>query len=91
MNITGSTIIPQRNDPDFGEDDWSDLDPIENAVVLGDRVFVPRGSDLKAHDRFDHQEKTYWVTADAEWDMNHPMSGTDMGYVELKITLEGKP
>lgn len=92
MSITGATINPERNDPDFGEPNWSDLATIHNAVVIGlnGQLFVPRGSDLKTGDRFKYQEKTYWVTSDAEWDMDHPMSGDDMGYVELKISLEGQ-
>lgn len=28
----GVTITPQRSNPDFGEDSWSDLSPIEKAV-----------------------------------------------------------
>ena len=91
MNISGVTISPQRPIRDFGEDEWTDLTAIENAVVIGltEQLFVPRGSDLKTGDRFKHQDKTYWVRTDSEWDIDHPMSGVDMGYVELKISLEG--
>lgn len=98
MKITGVTINPKRPTLEFGEADWDDLDPIENAVVLGNggvqsspRVYVPRGSDLKTGDKFGHQDKTYFVTSDAEWDFDHPVSQTDMGYVELEISTERGP
>lgn len=52
-------------------------------------VFVPRGSDLASGDRFTHQGKTYGVVGDAQWDMNHPFTGDDFGYVEYSIRLGG--
>ncbi len=98
MSITGATIVRKRAVLDFGEKTGESSVTILNAVVLGvggvqgtPRVYVPRGSDLKTGDEFAYQGKTYWVTSDAEWDFDHPMSNTDMGYVELTISTERGP
>lgn len=102
--VTGITIMPQRPTIDFGEKDWADLDLIENVVPdLDDPqpatdgegytqsgvFFVPRGSDLKDGDRFKYQNKTYGVVGDAQWDMNHPLTGADFGYVYYLVELGG--
>lgn len=84
----GATIQPQRSEVDFGEDNWADLDPIENAVVVAPDLFVPRGSDLKDGDKFVYQGTTYWVRGQRKWDMDHPLTGDDLGYMQFDIATE---
>lgn len=52
-------------------------------------LYVPRGADLRNGDRFDYQGKTFGVVGDARWDMEHPLTGNDLGYVEYSIRLGG--
>lgn len=52
-------------------------------------VFVPRGSDLKDGDRVAYQNKQWRIVGDAQWDMDHPFTGDDFGYVEYRIQLGG--
>jgi hypothetical protein len=52
-------------------------------------LFVPRGSDLRNGDRFPYQGKAFGVVGDAQWDMNHPFSNSNLGYVEYTIRLGG--
>uniref|UniRef100_A0AAU8GPZ8 Head-to-tail stopper n=1 Tax=Mycobacterium phage Farewell TaxID=3158893 RepID=A0AAU8GPZ8_9CAUD len=102
--VDGVTIHPQRRTTDFGETNWTDLDPIELAIPQLDEarpntngegytqsgtLFVPRGSDLQDGDRFRFQKKTFGVIGDAMWDMNHPLTGDDFGYVYYAIQLGG--
>lgn len=88
LNPTGATIAPKRADTDFGENQWSNLEAIANAVVVPPQLFVPRGSDLKDGDQFSYQDTTYWVRGQRKWDMDHPLTGDDLGYVEFEISTE---
>jgi len=52
-------------------------------------LFVPRGSDLQDGDRVDFQGKSYAIVGDALWDMDHPFTDDDLGYVEFVIRKGG--
>lgn len=80
------SISPQRPVETFGEEVFTDLDAIQ-AVVLTHRglLFVPRGSDLKAHDRFLWQERMFRVLDYPAGDMDHPFTGDDFGWVSYTI------
>lgn len=61
----------------------------DRLYAQGGSLFVPRGSDLKDGDRVTFQGKTFGVVGDAQWDMDHPFTGDDFGYVEYAIRLGG--
>ena len=51
------------------------------------RVFVPRGTDIEAGDRFGYQGYSYTVMAVVHGDRRHPISGRELGW--MGITFEG--
>lgn len=102
--ISGVTITPQRPTSDgLGNLSWTNLDAIANAVFAlegpnsdsdsvyaqSGSLFVPRGSDLVNGDRITYQGRTFVVVGEPLWDMNHPMTGEDFGYVEVRIQWGG--
>jgi hypothetical protein len=102
--IAGETIVAQRPTSDgLGNLSWADLTAIDNAVFAlespssdGDSVytqtgslFVPRGSDITNGDRVTFQGRYFVVVGPPAWDMNHPMTGEDFGYVEVRIQWGG--
>lgn len=52
-------------------------------------LFAPRGSGLQNGDRFSYQGQTYDVIGGPQWDMVHPMTGDDYGYVVYTIRWGG--
>lgn len=52
-------------------------------------LFAPRGCGLKDGDRFTYQNVTFGIVGNALWDMDHPLSGDDFGYVEYVIRKGG--
>jgi len=52
-------------------------------------VFVPRGSDLRHGDRIPYQGTVYSVVGNVRWDMDHPLTRADFGYVEYAIRRGG--
>jgi hypothetical protein len=91
ISITGATIDVARPSPDFGETVYGTPVSVDNVVVVPPQLFVPRGSDVKVGDRFTYQNVTYFVTKPVAWDMDHPMSGENLGYVEFTIGTEKGP
>lgn len=103
LNPRGVTITPERKTTDFGERDWADIEPIEDAVFDLDEpkpvgesgymqtgtLFVPRGSDLKDGDRVTYQDQKFGVIGNAQRDMNHPFTGDDFGVVYYAIRTGG--
>src|SRR5258707_9953593 len=98
--IYGMTIIPQWPPSDgLGNLIWVDRDPIANAVFdlgapssSGDSLysqsgslFVPRGSVIRNGDRITYQGRTFVAVGEPLWDMDHPLTGEDFGYVEVHI------
>lgn len=84
----GAPISPERPNPDFGENNYSALAVITNAVVVPPALFVPRGSDLKEGDKFTFQDTTWFVRGPRKWDMDQPFTGDDLGFVEFEIGRE---
>jgi hypothetical protein len=91
IRLSGATIAILRPTVDFGETDYTPAGSVADAVVVPPQLFVPRGSDVKVGDKFTHQNVTYFVTGSVQWDMDHPMSGEDLGYVEYEIGTEKGP
>jgi hypothetical protein len=52
-------------------------------------LFVPRGSDLRNGDRVPFGSRNFVVVGEPLWDMNHPMTDEDFGYVEVRIQWGG--
>lgn len=50
------------------------------------KVFVPRGSDVAAGDRFDYGGYLYTLTAVVRADTRHPISGRDLGWMVYTIS-----
>lgn len=91
LNPSGPAIQPKRAGLVFGEAGYAPLAAIENAVVVAPQLFVPRGSDLKAGDKFTYQGQTYFVVGAVKWDIDQSFTGQSMGYVEFEITAEKGP
>lgn len=102
--IHGVTITPQRPTSDgLGNLTFTDLPDVPGAVFdLGGAsstadslysqsgsVFVPRGSDIANGDRLLYQGRLFVVIGPPQWDMDHPFTGEDFGYVEVKIQWGG--
>lgn len=102
--ITGVTITPQRPTSDgLGNLDWVDRAAITDAVFALDApgssgdstysqsgsLFVPRGSVIANGDRITYQGRTFMAVGEPLWDMDHPLTGEDLGYVEVKIAWGG--
>ena len=51
------------------------------------RVFVPRGTDLMAGDRFSYQGYSYTIAAVVHGDRRHPLSGREFGW--MPFTFQG--
>lgn len=102
--IYGATITPQRPTSDgLGNLTFADLTPIDNVVVALDgpsstedsvyadagSIYVPRGSDIANGDRVPYQGRNFVVIGEPLWDMNHPLTNDDFGYIEVKIQWGG--
>ena len=103
--IFGVTITPSRPAFDsLGNPTPVDLPSITNAVFAlngpsadddsslysqGGDLFVPRGSDLRNGDRVTYQGRIFGIVGEAQWDMDHPMTGEDFGYVAYTIRYGG--
>lgn len=102
--VFGVTITPQRPGSDgLGNLTFTDLAPITNAVFALDppamtadsvysqtgSVFVPRGSDVRNGDRITYAGRPFVVVGEPMWDMNHPMTNEDFGYVDVHIEWGG--
>jgi hypothetical protein len=53
------------------------------------QLFVPRGSDIRNGDRVTYQGRNWVVIGELLWDMDHPMTGEDFGYVEVPLMWGG--
>ena len=51
------------------------------------RVFVPRGRDVQAGDRFGYQGYSYTIMAVVRGDRRHPISGRELGW--MGFTFQG--
>lgn len=103
--IFGTTIVPQRSTPDeLGNQAYAPLAEIAGAVFSlsapsadgnsslysqSGELYVPRGSDLRNGDRITYQGRTFGIVGEAQWDMDHPLTGEDMGYVVYAIRYGG--
>lgn len=102
--IFGVPVTPQRPMSDgLGNLSWANLPQIPNAVFAleapssnedsaysqGGSLFVPRGSDLTNGDRVTYQGRHFVVQGVPMWDMDHPITGEDFGWVEVKIQWGG--
>ena len=52
-------------------------------------LFVPKGAGLANADRMLYQNRLWDIVGEAEWDMTHPMTGDDFGYVSYAISWGG--
>lgn len=103
--VVGVTITPQRPTFDgLGNPTYAAIGQITNAVFALDapsadddsslytqsgELFVPRGSDLRNGDHVTYQGRTFGVVGEAQWDMDHPFTGEDFGYVAYTIRYGG--
>ena len=102
--IYGVTITPQRPTSDgLGNLSFANLAPIPGAVFAleapgsnedsvyfqGGSLFVPRGSNITNGDRVVYQGRNFVVQGVQMWDMNHPLTNEDFGYVEVRIEWGG--
>lgn len=102
--VYGVTITPQRPTSDgLGNLSWANLTAIPDAVFALDApssngdslysqsgsLFVPRGSDIANGDRINYQGRAYVAVGEPMWDMNHPLTDEDFGYLEVKIQWGG--
>lgn len=102
--IFGVTITPQRPTSDgLSNLTFADLDAIPNAVFAldapnadgdsiysqGGSLFVPRGSDIKNGDRINYGGRSFVAIGVPQWDMNHPLTNEDFGYMEVRIEWGG--
>lgn len=102
--IAGVTITPARPTSDgLGNLSWTDRAPITNAVFAldppatdGDSIytqtgslFVPRGSDIGNGDRVVFEGRAFVAIGVPLWDMDHPMTGEDFGYMEVRVQWGG--
>jgi hypothetical protein len=100
----GVDITPSRPTSDgLGNFTFVDQAVIHNAVFalsapssIADSVysqagslFVPRGSDLRNGDRIPYAGRFFVVIGPPQWDMDHPFTGEDFGYVEVVIQWGG--
>ena len=60
-----------------------------DAYTQSGNLFAPKGSGLQNGDRVLYQSRTWDVIGEAEWDMVHPMTGDDFGYVAFAINWGG--
>jgi hypothetical protein len=51
-------------------------------------LFVPRGSDVRAGDRFTYQSRRYLVMGAKNWDLDHPLTGDDFGWMTFAIQVD---
>lgn len=92
------SITPQRPTEVFGEETFTDLEPIDAVVSLNapthgvngrftqdGTLFVPRGSDVKAADKFTYQGHEFRVVGWPRADQDHPVTGDDFGWVQYVI------
>lgn len=94
LNVINAPPLPfQRptEDPD-GNVTWTPTSSIAAVVSFNSpghsgRVFVPRGSDVQAGDRFGYQGFSYTVLAVVHGDGRHPISGRDLGW--MVFTFQG--
>lgn len=102
--VFGVDITPSRPTSDgLGNLTFTDLVVIHHAVFAlgapsssGDStysqsgsVFVPRGSDLRNGDRIPYGGRLFVAIGPPQWDMDHPFTGEDFGYVEVAIQWGG--
>lgn len=102
--IYGVTITPERPTSDgLGNLTFTPLDEIQGAVfdlgapgAMGDSVYsqagsvyLPRGCDVRNGDRIPYQGRSFVVIGVPQWDMDHPLTGEDFGYVEVHIQWGG--
>ncbi|OCB42939.1 hypothetical protein A5722_05135 [Mycobacterium vulneris] len=78
---------------DFGEETFTPLPPAPGALptigavisLESEKIFVPRGSDIKANDKFVYQSREYRVLGWPIGDQDHPLTGDDFGWMYFKI------
>jgi hypothetical protein len=103
-SVYGITITPERPTSDgLGNLSWTNLADIDNAVFALDApstnedsvyaqtgsLFVPRGSDITNGDRVPYQGRNFVAIGVPLWDMNHPLTNDDFGYIEVRIQWGG--
>jgi hypothetical protein len=103
-SVRGVSITPQRPTSDgLGNLTWTDRAPIPNAVFAldapssnedsvytqGGSLYVPRGSVIENGDRVTYMGRHFVAIGVIQWDMDHPFTGEDFGYVEVRIQWGG--
>lgn len=91
--VSTTTIHLQRPTADFGEETFTPLPPapgalpaIEAVVSLAKmRLFVPRGSNIMAADKFVYQGRELRVAGWRIGDQDHPLTGDDFGWMYFEI------
>jgi hypothetical protein len=51
-------------------------------------LFVPRGAGTQAGDRVTYQGRKFLIMGAQNWDMNHPMTGDDFGWMTFAIEID---
>lgn len=83
------TISPQRPVEDFGDESFTDLPAVPAVITSGNtKMFVPRGSDLQANDRFDYQGRSFRVMGWPLGDRDHAFTGDNFGWVGFAIKAD---
>ena len=96
----------RREEDKDGDGDWTPLDATPAVVALAvpglvpgsgpgitqsGTVYVPRGSDRKAGDRFTYQDCVYTLVGPVRGDMDQPFTGHDFGWVAFTFQGGHKP
>lgn len=61
----------------------------DSVYTQGGSVFVPRGSDIRNGDRIPYQGRFFVAFGGPQWDLDHPLTGEDFGYVAVLIQWGG--
>lgn len=94
LNPASTTPIQlQRPTANFGEETFTPLPPDPDALPViqavisleREKLFVPRGSNIKAADKFVYQGREFRVEGWAIGDQDHPLSGDDFGWMYFAI------
>lgn len=77
-------LAPPTSGPAFMGVETEDVTSFTEAGTL----FVPRGYDVRAGDRCTYQGRKYLVMGSRNWDLDHPLTGDDFGWMTLALQVD---
>lgn len=86
--LSNTAAIVFLNAPSAGPSSMGVQTNDVTSFTQGGDVYVPRGSDLKAGDRVTFQARKYVLMGAANWDIEHPMTGYDYGWMMFAIQVD---